>query len=348
MLLRFGELPLLVARRQPLRGGQQPDLVEMHRLGRRGIELAVLDSRSCRHPLELPCMDDRAVAHAVPVLQGPFQDIGDDLHVPMAVHAEALARLYPVLVHDPQGSKTHVGRVVVGVERERVPCVEPVVLGMATVGRFSQFDHDVAPSQRSAFCYNSTHSEKEGAMAGRVCPWWLAWFSINNPLRRLVHDPQKIVGPYVQPGMTVLDVGCGVGWFSIPMAAMVGDQGQVIAVDLQPQMLAMLRRRAEKAGVAVRIQFHQCKQDRLGVDAQADFALTFAMVHEVPDQRRLLGEIHACLKPDGKLLLAEPPLHVSRKTFVDEVASAEAMGFRVAARPLVRWSQAVLLKKAIT
>jgi predicted methyltransferase len=84
------------------------------------------------------------------------------------------------------------------------------------------------------------------------------------------------------------------------------------------------------------------------VDALADFALTFAMVHEVADQRRLFGEIHACLKPGGKLLLAEPPLHVSRKTFADEVASAEAVGFRVAARPLVRWSQAVLLEKAVT
>ena len=81
-----------------------------------------------------------------------------------------------------------------------------------------------------------------------VCPWWSVPFTIDPPFRRLVHDPQKIVGPYVKPGMTVMDVGCGVGWFSIPMARMVGDQGKVIAVDLQPQMLDMLRRRAEKAG----------------------------------------------------------------------------------------------------
>jgi ubiquinone/menaquinone biosynthesis C-methylase UbiE len=81
-------------------------------------------------------------------------------------------------------------------------------------------------------------------MIAYVCPWWCAWFSLSNPLRRLVHDPQVIVGPFVEPGMTVLDVGCGVGWFSIPMAQMVGEKGQVIAVDLQPQMLDMLRRRA--------------------------------------------------------------------------------------------------------
>ena len=150
-------------------------------------------------------------------------------------------------------------------------------------------------------------------MATYVCPWWSVPFTINTPLRRLLHDPQKIVGPYVRPGMTVMDVGCGVGWFSIPMARMVGDHGKVIAVDLQQQMLDMLRRRAEKAGVAARIELHKCEQDRLGIDAEADFALAFAMLHEVPDQRRLLGEIHDCLKPGGKLLLAEPPIHVSGK-----------------------------------
>lgn len=182
-------------------------------------------------------------------------------------------------------------------------------------------------------------------MASYVCPWWAAPFTINLPLRRLVHDPQKIVGPYVQPGMTVLEVGCGPGYFSIPMAAMVGDQGKVVAVDLQPQMLEMLRRRAEKAGVISRIELHPCEKDRLGVDCQADFALVFAMLHEVPDQARLLTEIHHSLKPGGKVLLAEPPFHVPAKTFAGEVAVAESVGLRVVDRPHVRWSHAVLLEK---
>jgi ubiquinone/menaquinone biosynthesis C-methylase UbiE len=178
-----------------------------------------------------------------------------------------------------------------------------------------------------------------------VCPWWSAWFTINNPVRRLLHDPQKIVGPYVKPGMTVLDVGCGVGWFSIPMAEMVGRQGRVIAVDLQQQMLDMLGRRAEKAGVADRIQLHKCGPDRLGIDARADFALAFAMLHEVPDQRRLLAEIHACLKPGGKPLMAEPPIHVSRKTFANEIAIAQQAGFRVTQQPRLRWCTAAVFER---
>jgi ubiquinone/menaquinone biosynthesis C-methylase UbiE len=180
-------------------------------------------------------------------------------------------------------------------------------------------------------------------MAAHVCPWWAVPFTINPPFRRLLHDPQKIVGPYVRHGMTVMDVGCGVGWFSIPMAKMVGAEGKVIAVDLQQQMLKMLWRRAEKAGVANRIEMHKCEPHRLGIEAEADFALVFAMLHEVPDQPRLLDEIHECLKLDGKLLLAEPPLHVSAKTFAKEVSLAKEAGFQRVEQPRIRWSHAALL-----
>ena len=55
-----------------------------------------------------------------------------------------------------------------------------------------------------------------------ACPWWGGYF-IDNRLRRLFHKAEKIVGPYLGPGMTVMDVGCGMGFFSIAMAEMVGD-----------------------------------------------------------------------------------------------------------------------------
>ena len=182
-------------------------------------------------------------------------------------------------------------------------------------------------------------------MIAYVCPWWAVPFTIDPPFRRLLHDPAKIVGPYVEPGMTVLDVGCGVGWFSIPMAAMVGEQGRVLAVDLQPQMLDMLRRRAERADVADRIETHPCRRDTLAINTPVDFALIFAMLHEVPDRQRLLAEVHDLLTPGGKLLLAEPPLHVSKKKFAAELAAAESTGLTTIARPNLRWTQAALLQK---
>lgn len=177
-----------------------------------------------------------------------------------------------------------------------------------------------------------------------ICPWWGGYF-IDNRLRRWLHNPEKIVGPYIKPGMMVMDVGCGMGLYSIAMAKLVGKQGRVIAVDLQQKMLDVLRQRAEKAGVADRIQRHKCEEDRLGVDAQVDFALAFMMVHEVPDQRRLLGEIQACLKPGGKLLIAEPRLHVSGKAFARTVALAAGAGLRTIEEPKVRWCRAVVFER---
>ena len=177
-----------------------------------------------------------------------------------------------------------------------------------------------------------------------ICPWWGGYF-IDNCFRRWFHNPVKIVSPYVKPGMTVMDVGCGMGMFSLAMARMVGNEGRVIAFDLQQKMLDVLRKRAEKAGVADHIQFHKCEQNRLGVEEPVDFALAMMMVHEVPDQQRLLREIHGCLKPGGKLLVAEPKIHVPGKAFGQTVAVAKELGFRQAAVPIVHGCRAVVLEK---
>lgn len=178
-------------------------------------------------------------------------------------------------------------------------------------------------------------------MGTHVCPWWLG-FLIDNPLRRLIHDPEEILRTHVKPGMTVVDVGCGMGLFAIGMARMVGAAGRVIAIDLQQKMLDVMKRRAEKAGVADRIEAHRCEVDNLSLDTVADFVLAFAMVHEVPDTRRLLSQIYAGLKPGGKLFVAEPWLHVPASTFQKMSQIAGEVGFRKAAEPKVRRCRAVV------
>lgn len=181
-------------------------------------------------------------------------------------------------------------------------------------------------------------------MAEHVCPWWGGYF-IDNPLRRLLHNPEKILGPYVKPGMTVMDIGCGMGFCSIAMAKMVGEDGKVIAVDLQQKMLDVLAKRARKAGVGNGITTHRCDSDRLGVDVKVDFVLAFMMVHEVPDTRRLLEQVHACLKPDGRLFVAEPRIHVPPAQFDAMVKIAEEVGLKLSEQPHVRWCRAVVLEK---
>lgn len=181
-------------------------------------------------------------------------------------------------------------------------------------------------------------------MAQHICPWW-GGYLIDNRLRRLLHNPERILGPYLKPGMTIMDVGCGMGFFSIAMAKMVGSDGKVIAVDVQPQMLHVLERRAKKAGVADRIRTHLCQPNRLGVTEVVDFVLAFAMVHEVPDQQRLLGEIRDRLQPEGKFFIAEPRGHVSAEAFARTVEIAKQLGLKLSDQPKVRWCHAAVFQQ---
>jgi ubiquinone/menaquinone biosynthesis C-methylase UbiE len=177
-----------------------------------------------------------------------------------------------------------------------------------------------------------------------VCPWWGGYF-IDNWVRRWLHNPERILAPYVEPGMSVLDFGCGMGIFSVAMARMVGDDGQVIAVDVQQQMLDVLSKRAAKAGVGQRIHTHQCSVDSLDIDKPVDFALAFYSAHEVPGAERLLQEIHGLLPSNGRFLVVEPVGHVTKNEFNGMMTSAEEVGFQVAGRPQIRLSHAAVLVK---
>ena len=113
----------------------------------------------------------------------------------------------------------------------------------------------------------------------------------------------------------VLDVGCGRGFVSLGPARIIGEKGRVIAADLQPEMLQMVRERSEKYRVTDRIEFHQCRDKDIGVSENVDFALAFWMAHEVPDTEAFLKKIYSLLKPGGRFFVAEPVIHVSRKVF---------------------------------
>jgi ubiquinone/menaquinone biosynthesis C-methylase UbiE len=179
-------------------------------------------------------------------------------------------------------------------------------------------------------------------MGSHVCPWWGGYF-IDNRLRRWLHNPGQILAPWVRPGMTAMDFGCGMGMFSIAMAQLVGTDGRVIAVDLQQEMLEVLQKRARKAGVLDRIRTHRCEPNSVGLDEPVDFALAFYSAHEVPDLRRLLGEIHSCLRPRGRLLVVEPIGHVTAKNFQAMISLAREIGLQEQERLHVRLSRAAIL-----
>lgn len=151
-----------------------------------------------------------------------------------------------------------------------------------------------------------------------------------SPLRRLVTDPGELLRGLVRPGMTVLDAGSAMGYFTLPLARLVGDTGHVVAVDLQRRMIDALTRRARRAGLAGRIDARVCTGRSLMVGdlaGRAHFALAFAVLHEVPDRDHFIDEVRAVLRRDGTLLLGEPKSQVPGGPFAEAVRAIEARGF---------------------
>ena len=177
-----------------------------------------------------------------------------------------------------------------------------------------------------------------------VCSYQRAW-ALDIWIRKYIHNPYKIVGDYIKEGQTVLDMGCGPGFFSLAMAEMVGEKGRVISVDIQEEMLQMLKGKSERLGLKSRILPHNAQPDKIGISQMVDFALAFYMVHEVPDKKDFLREVASHLKPDGRFLIVEPKFHVSKPDFDNTLKVAQSVGLKQISEPNILFSRAALLIK---
>nr|WP_321496868.1 class I SAM-dependent methyltransferase [uncultured Methanolobus sp.] len=169
--------------------------------------------------------------------------------------------------------------------------------------------------------------------------------SLDSSLRRWLQNPQKILSPYVSEGMEVLEIGCGPGFFTMDMGRMVGKSGRVLAVDLQEGMLQKVKEKIRLSGEELNIELHKCESDRLGVSGEFDLVFLFYVVHELPDQERFFKELSSLLKMDGRILIVEPPMHVSKKAFDEMLEIAGKAGFVVTGRPKMFPNKVVLLGK---
>jgi 2-polyprenyl-3-methyl-5-hydroxy-6-metoxy-1,4-benzoquinol methylase len=184
-------------------------------------------------------------------------------------------------------------------------------------------------------------------MSEHVCPVWVGHL-LASPVRRLFQSPEKILEPHVAPGMTALDVGPAMGFFSIPLAKMVGPAGRVVCVDVQAAMLEKLKARAAKAGVADRIDARLSADGSFGIsdlEGRVDFALAFAVVHEMPNAGVFFAAAFGALKPGAKLLVAEPMNHVSAEAFEATRGAALAAGFAALSPPHIGRSRSLLIGK---
>lgn len=180
----------------------------------------------------------------------------------------------------------------------------------------------------------------------RVCPVELA-DSLDSKLRRWLQNPQRILSPYIKEGMTVLDVGCGPGFFSIEIAKMVGKNGKVFSIDMQEGMLQKIRSKIKGTELEKRIELVKCEQDKIVVPEKVDFILAFYMVHEVPDKEKLFQQLKNILNENGKFLIVEPKFfHVSKKEFDLTIGKAEKTGFKAAMGLKLAFSFSSILTKA--
>lgn len=177
----------------------------------------------------------------------------------------------------------------------------------------------------------------------RVCPVELAG-GLDNRYRRLFQNPHKILKPFIKEGMTVLDFGCGPGFFSVEIARLLNNNGEVIAADLQEGMLDIVRQKVKGTELENRVRFHKCQDEAIGLTSKVDFVLMFYVVHEVPDQDKLFRELKSLLNPGGVIYIIEPRVHVTQRDFNSMIDRLGSVGLVATVRPKVFFSRAVILK----
>jgi len=177
-----------------------------------------------------------------------------------------------------------------------------------------------------------------------ICPAEAAGM-LDNSFRKLFHNPQKILKPYIKAGMTVLDVGCGPGFFSIEIAKMLNGSGKVISADIQEKMLGKVRKKIKSTSLEQTIELHKSDLENIGVVEKVDFVLAFWMVHEVRNQEKFLEELISILKPNGLIFIIEPKIHVTKTEFGKIVDKIKASGLSIVESPKVFFSRTIVLSK---
>lgn len=161
------------------------------------------------------------------------------------------------------------------------------------------------------------------------CPSWLGWMvEMDNPFTKVNRAAFILENLGLEPGVRVLDAGCGPGRLTLPLAAAVGTQGQVLALDIQEEMLSRTRGKVQAAGLN-NVQYIQAAlgEGKLPSE-QFDFAVLVTVLGEIPDQALALQEINRALKPGGILSVTEVIFDPHFQSHEKVVRLAEPIGFR--------------------
>ncbi len=131
--------------------------------------------------------------------------------------------------------------------------------------------------------------------------------ALDHPLRLRYRNPVETLGDIgFVAGMTVLDMGCGTGTFTLEMARMVGPDGTVHAVDLQEPLLQRAAARVERAVIPATVHFHHSGAHTLPLErSTVDLAVVIATLAEIPNAALALSELRRVIKPSGRLAISE-------------------------------------------
>jgi SAM-dependent methyltransferase len=109
----------------------------------------------------------------------------------------------------------------------------------------------------------------------------------------------------LKTGMTVCDMGCGNGFYALPIAKLLGPRGRVLAVDIQPEMLFLLRERMELEGIRNITPILGSVDDPYLPEGTVDLAILVDVYHEFGFPEEMLAALRKSLKPTGRIVLVE-------------------------------------------
>ncbi|OFX87152.1 MAG: hypothetical protein A2W99_07395 [Bacteroidetes bacterium GWF2_33_16] len=168
--------------------------------------------------------------------------------------------------------------------------------------------------------------------------------ALDSKVRLLLQNPRRILRKIIHPGMTVLDLGCGTGYFTLEIAELLEKKGKVIAADVQKGMLDVLILKLGNSELQKQIQIHNNPENTLNLTEKVDFIFAFYAFHEMKFIDNITNDLQKILKTETNILISEQKFHVSKYAFNAIIQKLENIGFEVYKRPKIFLSRTAIMK----